>query len=131
MTPENKRVGVLIIGSHGAVATTMMAGAALMRRGLVPRHGMLTESAACAGVPLVDVDDLVFGGWALRTDNEYEAAVERGVVPPALLDHVEPEPAAIRPCPPVATSRCLVSMSGKNFVLVNSVREELDTIIAN
>ena len=131
MTPENKRVGVLIIGSHGAVATTMIAGAALMRKGLVPRHGMITESVACAGVPLVEVDDLVFGGWDLRNDNAYEAALEHNVVPPHLLDQVKTELEAIEPWPAVVSSRFLASMSGKNFVAVNSVREEIDTIVAN
>ena len=131
MTPENKRVGVLIIGSHGAVATTMIAGAALMKKGLVPRHGMMTESKACAGVNLVDVDDLVFGGWDLRADNAYQAANEHRVVHPSLLEQVKPELEAFQPWPAVASSRFLASMSGKNMIFVNTVREELDVIVAN
>src|SRR5207344_2440554 len=59
------------------------------------------------------------------------AALEHGVVPPTLLDHVKTELEAIEPWPAVVSSRFLGSMSGKNVVAVNSVREEIDTIVAN
>ena len=36
-------VGVCIVGCNGAVATTVMAGIELMKKGLVPREGMITE----------------------------------------------------------------------------------------
>src|ERR1700733_12469065 len=128
---ESKRVGVLIIGSHGAVATTVIAGAALMRKGLVARHGMTTESAMCANTPLVALDDLVFGGWDLRTDTAYDAALEHGVVPPHVLEKIRPELEAFKAWPAVASSQFLKSMAGKNVVGANSVREELDIISAN
>ena len=131
MTAEAKRVGVLIVGSHGAVATTVMAGVALMRKGLAPRHGMMTESAACAGLPLAAVDDLVFGGWDLRTDNAYEAALEHAVVPRLLLDQVKSELESIRAWPAVVSPRFLGAMAGKNVVAAQSFREELEIIAAN
>jgi myo-inositol-1-phosphate synthase len=128
---ESKRVGVLIIGSHGAVATTVIAGAALMRKGLAARHGMTTESPMCANTPLVALDDLVFGGWDLRTDTAYDAAVEHAVIPPHVLEKVRPELEAFKAWPAVASSQHLKSMAGKNVVGANSVREELDIISAN
>ncbi len=128
---ESKRVGVLIVGSHGAVATTVIAGAALMRKGLAPRHGMTTESAMCAGLPLVALDDLVFGGWDLRADSAYDAAVEHAVIPPHVLEKVRPELEAFHAWPAVVSSRFLGAMAGKNVVVVKSVREELDVISSN
>src|ERR1700729_417132 len=109
MTSDTKRVGVLIVGSHGAVATTVVAGAALMRKGIAPRHGMMTESAACAKVALASVDDLVFGGWDLRTDSAYVAALEHGAVPAHLIEQVRGELEAIHAFPAVVSSRFLGS----------------------
>ena len=40
----SKRLGVCIVGSNGAVASTVIAGCALMRKGVVPRLGMITET---------------------------------------------------------------------------------------
>ena len=37
------RIGVAIIGVNGAVASTVIAGVELMKRGLVQRLGMVTE----------------------------------------------------------------------------------------
>ena len=43
-----KKLGVLIVGVGGAVASTVIAGVHLMRRGLAPRIGMLTERGSDA-----------------------------------------------------------------------------------
>ena len=128
---ESNRIGVCIAGCNGAVATTMISGAALMRRGLVPRHGMITESAAFEGLGLAPLDEIVFGGWDLRADTAYEAAIEHNVVPQILLDKVKDELDSIRPWPAVASKKYLHSMSGKNLVGVSSFREEIALLTAN
>lgn len=128
---DSKRVGVCIAGSNGAVATTMIAGAALMRRGLVPRHGMITESPLCEGRDLVALDDLVFGGWDLRGDSAYDAALSHGVVPAKLLEQVRGELEVLRPWPAVASQRHLGAMNGGNLVTVRDFREEITTLVAN
>ena len=128
---DSKRVGICIAGSNGAVATTMIAGAALMRRGLVPRHGMMTESPLCERLDLAPLDELVFGGWDLRGDSAYDAAVEHNVVPPHVLDKVKDELEAIRPWPAVASQRYLGAMAGKNLVVVDNFREEIAALAAN
>jgi myo-inositol-1-phosphate synthase len=131
MTSDTKRVGVMIVGSHGAVATTVIAGAALMRKGIAPRHGMMTESAACAKVALASVDDLVFGGWDLRTDSAYAAALEHGAVPAHLIEQVRGELEAIHAFPAVVSSRFLGSMAGKNVAVAATVRDELALIASH
>ena len=37
------KLGVVIVGVNGAVASTLIAGVELMIRGLAPRIGMVTE----------------------------------------------------------------------------------------
>ena len=131
MMTESKRIGVCIAGSNGAVATTMIAGAALMRRGLAPRHGMMTESPLCKDLDLAPLDEIVFGGWDLRGVTAYDAALSHGVVPPRLLEQVKPELEALRPWPAVASERYVGAMAGRNLVTVRSFREEIATIVAN
>ncbi len=38
------RLGVCFVGAGGAVASTVIAGITLMKRGLAPRIGMVTET---------------------------------------------------------------------------------------
>ncbi|HRI49898.1 MAG TPA: inositol-3-phosphate synthase [Pseudomonadota bacterium] len=123
-------VGVCIVGSNGAVATTVIAGVELMKKGLVPREGMITEGGGLNKVvsDMVPLEDLVFGGWDLRADNAYEAAISHAVVPRALLDQVKDELTAIRPWPTVASSKFLHSMGGKNLVQTANFREELKVL---
>jgi myo-inositol-1-phosphate synthase len=119
-------VGVCIVGSNGAVATTVMAGVALMKKGLVPREGMITEGNNLNKViEMVPIEDLVIGGWDLRADNAYDAAVSHAVVPRHLLDQVKEELSAIKPWPSVASSKFLHSMAGKHMVAAPNFREEL------
>src|ERR1700690_3374840 len=127
MTDSN-RIGVCIAGSNGAVATTMIAGAALMRRGLAPRHGMITETDMVKGLDVAPLDEIVFGGWDLRSDTAFHAAGEHNVVPIHLLHQVKDELEAIKPWPAVASAKYLGAMNGKNLVTVSSFREEIATI---
>jgi len=127
----NKKVGVCIIGSNGAVATTVMAGVALMKKGLVPRKGMITEGSFGKNIDLVPLENLVFGGWDLRTDNAYEAAITHEVVQRHLLDQVRSELCELQPWSAVASAKFLHSMAGKNFIAVKTVREEIAKIEAD
>jgi len=112
--PEG-RLGVLIPGIGGAVSTTFLAGVEAVRRGLALPIGSLTQMgtvrlgkryeyrAPCLKefVPLADLDDLVFGGWDIFSDNCYEAALQAkvlktGDIEPArtFLEGITPWPAA-------------------------------------
>jgi myo-inositol-1-phosphate synthase len=125
------RTGVCVMGSDGAVATTVMAGVALMGRGLVPRRGMVSEGRLCRGLDLAPIDDLVIRGWDLRSEDAYTAAVRHDVVPRPLLDQVRDELSAVKPWPAVAAPRFLTSMHGGNLVRARSVRDELRLLEEN
>ena len=121
----NKSLGVLIIGSNGAVASTIVAGVALMKKGLVPRNGMLTEGPQALPVEVAPLEGLVFGGWDLRSDSMYDAALSHGVVQKHLLDQVKDELQAFKPWPAVASAKFLHSMAGKNVVEAKTFRDEI------
>ena len=66
------RIGVAIVGVNGAVASTVIAGVELMKRGLVPRIGMVTEKtdariaeSITELLEFAPLDSLVFAGWDL------------------------------------------------------------------
>lgn len=122
----SQRLGVCIVGSNGAVASTVIAGCVLMRKGLVPRSGMITETPAfMRGLNLAPLEGLVFGGWDLKAGSTYAAAIEHGVIPRHLLDAVKDDLEAINPWPGVTSPRFLTAMAGKNVVAGATFREEL------
>jgi myo-inositol-1-phosphate synthase len=98
-----RRLGVLVIGAHGAVATTLFAGVHLMLAGHAPRVGMITEKGAQgnAGDSLADdfdfapLEELAFGGWDPGHANAYAGALEHGVLPPHRLEAVRQKLEAI------------------------------------
>ena len=85
--PAEGRLGVMIVGC-GAVATTLMTGVLMARKGLTKLVGSMTQYdkirigrgnekkylAYSDIVPLASLDDLVFGTWDVYPQNAYQAA---------------------------------------------------------
>ncbi len=63
---SNQKIGVYFIGGLGSIATTVVAGAAALAKGLIPPTGMVTCSTPFAGAGLAGMEDLVFGGCDIR-----------------------------------------------------------------
>src|ERR1700710_3273598 len=97
ITPANGKLGILIPGL-GAVATTMIAGVKAVKKGLSQPIGSLTQMGSIRlgkrtenrrpkikdFVPLANLNDIVFGGWDVYSDNVYDAAVNAGVLEQSL-----------------------------------------------
>ncbi|SDM62082.1 myo-inositol-1-phosphate synthase [Daejeonella rubra] len=106
----NGKLGILMPGL-GAVATTMIAGVAAVKKGLSKPIGSLTQMGSLRigkrtdnnepkikdFVPLANLEDLVFGGWDVYPDNVYEAAMNARVLDANLLRDVRDELQAIKP----------------------------------
>src|ERR1044071_686612 len=106
----NGKLGILIPGL-GAVATTMIAGVEAVKKGLAQPVGSLTQTGNIRlgkrtenrypkikdFVPLADLNDIVFGGWDVYTDNVYEAAVNAKVLELGLLQPIKAELEKIKP----------------------------------
>jgi myo-inositol-1-phosphate synthase len=121
------RLGVCFVGAGGAVASTVVAGVALMKRGLAPQIGMVTETDLCRTLSCAPLESLVFGGWDIRETNLYEAALREGIVPEQQLRKVERELREIRPWPGVV-SPTFLSTAGTHVVTAKSHREELELL---
>jgi myo-inositol-1-phosphate synthase len=132
------RLGVLIVGVNGAVASTLIAGVELMVRGLVPRLGMVTEppdaniSESLTGLlEFAPLDQLVFGGWDVQFANVYEGALHHKVLPRSLLDAVRDKLESMTPWPGVFSRAYAQNVEGNHTVKLSSYRLELAALRRN
>ncbi|MDR0506223.1 MAG: inositol-3-phosphate synthase [Dysgonamonadaceae bacterium] len=107
----NGKLGVLVIGVGGAVATTFIAGTMITRKGLGVPVGSISQLATIRlgkreenrfpkikdVVPLADLNDIVFGGWDIFEEDAYAAACHAEVLTPEDLNKVKNELQAIKP----------------------------------
>lgn len=121
------KLGVLIPGL-GAVATTFIAGVAAVRKGISQPIGSLTQMGTIrlGGRPenrvpkikdfieLPKLDDLVFGGWDIFTDNVYQSAVNAGVLDLDMLNKVRDDIEPIRPMKAVFDQKYVKNLHGEN-----------------
>lgn len=70
------RTGAWLCGALGGLATTVVVGALALKRGLAPRHGLVTDAAELAHLGLVDVAGLQFGGHDVRSGSLRDSALE-------------------------------------------------------
>jgi myo-inositol-1-phosphate synthase len=63
-----KKAGVLFIGARGHLSTTVMLGTLAMKKGLCASTGMVTALNAFSNLNLIEPENLVFGGWDIRSD---------------------------------------------------------------
>jgi len=143
------KLGVLLPGL-GAVATTTIAGAMLARRGLAEPTGSLTQCATIRlgkrtddraplirdFLPLVPLDQLVFGGWDIFPDDAYEAAKNAEVLKDPHLDPIRDELSAIKPMKGVFFPEYVKRLNGtytkstpNKALLVEEVREDIRTFV--
>jgi len=124
--PADGKLGVMIAGM-GAVATTFVAGVEAIR-GLAQPIGSLTQlgtirlgkrtEARCPKIrdflPLADLNDLVFTGWDIFTDDMYAAASKAGVLERELIDRIQPFLESIKPLPAVFNRNYVRKLDGPN-----------------
>jgi len=125
--PADGKLGVMIAGM-GAVATTFVAGVEAIRRGLAQPIGSLTQlgtirlgkrtDGRCPKIrdflPLADLNDLVFTGWDIFTDDMYAAAFKAGVLERELIARIQPFLESIKPLPAVFDRNYVRKLDGPN-----------------
>src|SRR6202012_536780 len=115
--------------------STLVAGVELMKRGLAPRIGMVTEAndahiqdALTSLLEFAPLESLVFGGWDLQFGNVYEGALHHRVFQPHVLESVRAELEKIRPWPAVFTNAYVHNITGENVVRARTHREQIAQI---
>lgn len=142
----NGKLGVLVVGVGGAVASTFIAGTLITRKGLGVPVGSITQLATMRigkreennfpkikdVVPLADLNDIVFGGWDLFEDDVYQAAKHAEVLTNEDLDKVKGELSAIKPIKAVFDQEFVKRLHGTwvksaptKWDLMEQVREDI------
>jgi myo-inositol-1-phosphate synthase len=137
----NGKLGVLMPGM-GAVATTLIAGVEIMKKGLAEPVGSLSQmDTICLGkrtenrvpkikdfVPLGPMDGLVFGGWDAFPDDAYDAATVAGVLEKEHLNAVRDNLKEIRPFPAVFDSAYVARIEATHTKEYSSLREAAEQV---
>ncbi len=145
IAPATGKLGVMVVGL-GAVATTMIAGVEAVRRGLAKPIGSLTQMGRIRlgkrtdnhsplikdFVPIANLNDVVFTGWDIFTDNVYEAAAHAKVLDEKMLTQLKPYLETIKPMPAVFDQYYVKRLHGTNVKtgktkrdLANQVMEDI------
>ena len=140
------KLGVLVIGVGGAVASTFVAGTLIVRKGLGIPVGSVTQLATIRlgkrnenrfpkikdVVSLANLDDIVFGGWDIFEDDVYAAACHAEVLTKEDLDKVKGELQAIKPMKAVFDQEYVKRLYGTwvksaptKWDLMEQVREDI------
>ena len=125
--PAQGKLGVVIPGM-GAVTSTFIAGVEAIKKGYAKPIGSLTQMGTIRlgkrtdnripkikdFIPLASLDDLVFGGWDIFSDNIYQAASKAGVLERSLIDSIRPALEAISPWPAAFDKSYVRRLDGTN-----------------
>ena len=143
--PATGRLGILTPGM-GAVSTTFMAGVLSAKKGFTKPIGSLTEmgyirlgkrtekrqSLIREFLPFARLEDIVFGGWDIYSDNAFEAASKAKVLEKDHLEPIKDELSKIRPMSAVFDPAFVKNISGPNvkkgknkFDLAEQLRQDI------
>ncbi|NOZ34277.1 MAG: inositol-3-phosphate synthase [Chlorobi bacterium] len=141
--PEGK-LGILTPGI-GAVSTTFMAGVITVRKGLGQPIGSVSQMGKIRlgkrtenrnpgvkdFVPLASLDDMVFGGWDIFSENAYEAAMKAGVLEKDLLNEIKNDLSQIKPMPAVFNHDFVKNLDGENIKKEPTKMDEAKALMAD
>ncbi len=114
----NPRLGLLLVGVGGAVATTVAAGLERIRQGSEDRVGLPLAAMTSAG--LADYARVEIAGWDLNPDDLATAASRHGVLSRETLSSVSDSLSAIRPWAGSGNAAFCRNIVGDNTTRVNS-----------
>lgn len=141
------KLGILIPGIGGAVSTTFLAGVEAVRKGLGVPIGSITQMGTIRlgkrpehripkiknFVPLVSLEDLVFGGWDVFAEDCYQSALQAGVLKGEHINEVGPFLERVKPWPAVFKQEYVKNLDGKHvkpeashMELVEALRKDVE-----
>jgi myo-inositol-1-phosphate synthase len=115
---SNDRLGVLICGLGGAVATTAVAGIELLCKGDIGEDGLPLAGLDVPG--LVPYRNIVFSGWDLSRDDLAKAAMRHRVLDAAQIGSTQNALAEIVPLAAVPAGDWCLGLSGDRTIAGNS-----------
>ena len=126
------KLGILIVGLGGAVATTAVAGIELLKSKAIGTEGLpLAELPEKLVDDLADYDNIAFGGWDLSDDDLSTAAATHNVLTLQQFQIAAPVLETIKPFPAVGNIEFCRNVTGQNCLAVESHREAVEIIRQN
>jgi len=136
--PPEGKLGVLVVGMNGAVATTFIAGLLAIKNGYGKPYGSLTQMGTIRlgkrsemnipkikdFVPIANIEDIVIGGWDIFDQNIYDAALESKVLEPKDLDPIKDQLQSLHPMPAVFDTYYVKRLNG-TYVKSGATKMEL------
>ena len=123
---SGRRVGVLVVGMGGAVATTAAAGIEMLRAGSNDMAGLPLAGANAPGIAAYR--NLHFAGWDLHGEDLDQAVREHRVLEGAQADLVGPALSAMKPWPAVGSVDFCKNVDGGNKFAAKTHRDAVDKI---
>lgn len=149
--PAEGKLGILVVGC-GAVATTLMTGVLMTRKGLAKPIGSMTQYdkirigkgkakrylSYADIVPMASVDDIVFGCWDVYPQNAYQSAVYAKVLKREDIEPVREELERIVPMKAAFDRNYAKRLDGDNvkdcktrWEMVEMLREDIRSFRAH
>jgi len=126
VSTAGRRVGVLVVGLGGAVATTAAAGIEMLRAGSNDMAGLPLAGVGAAGIAAYR--NLHFAGWDLHGEDLNSAVREHRVLDSEQSALVAPALSGMKPWPAVGSVDFCKNVDGANKVAAGSHREAVDRI---
>lgn len=132
MSENEEKLGIMIVGLGGAVASTAVAGVELLRRRKIGAEGL--PLAALPGrltAGLADYENLIFGGWDVNADNLAAAAAAHNVLTIGQFQEVSEQLAAQKPFAAVGNSAFCRNIEGRNVIVATNHLEAVEAVRAD
>ena len=121
-----RRVGVLVVGLGGAVATTAAAGIEMLRAGSNDMAGLPLAGVGASGIAAYK--NLHFAGWDLHGEDLDSAVREHRVLDREQSELVGTQMSAMKPWPAVGSLDLCKNVDGGNKIVAKSHREAVERI---
>ena len=121
-----RRLGVLVVGMGGAVASTAAAGIEMLRAGSNDMAGLPLAGTTAPGI--AGYRNLHFAGWDLNGANLGSAVREHRVLDREQSEMVGPALSKMSPWPAVGSVDFCRNVDGANKVVTNGHREAVEHI---
>lgn len=127
-----RKLGMMIVGLGGAVATTVVAGTELLKTGKIGTEGLpLSQAPQHLSKDLTAYSELIFGGWDLSADDLATAAAKHDVLTLPQFQAVAQALEKIKPLPAVGSVEFCAKIVCENTVAAENHRAAIEAIRQN
>jgi myo-inositol-1-phosphate synthase len=118
---KNQKLGVMIVGISGAVASTAVAGIELLRQKTIGTEGLpLAAMPESLTANLIAYENIVFSGWDMIDEDLAAAAITHNVLTLQQFQAVSEQLEAVKPLPAVCNEAFCHNIEGKNVRIADN-----------